>query len=102
MMKLIKLLLILLISFSLIGCAINPPDADLCVVNAGAKHLTCYNLKRDYVPETGALKPEASPTFKPVSSLEDLNKYIVTDPDAFERIKIFTQQVRYDLNSCGQ
>jgi hypothetical protein len=99
MKTLIKLLTILSISFSC-ACAINPPDSDICVVNAGAKHLTCFNLKRDYNEENGALKPDATPTFKPVNSLDDLNKFIVTDADSFERIKIFTQQVRYDLTTC--
>lgn len=90
-------------SFSLLtlsACsAISQPDTDMCVVNEPGLHLICYNLKRDY-DKNGVLKPGAVETIKPIQSLTDLNKYVVTDPVGFEHLKTFVQEMRDEMKRC--
>lgn len=76
------------------GCAGIPrPDSDLCVINAPASHLICYNLKRDYT-DNGVLKPDAKPHYKSVATLNDVNKHIIMDVDSFTKLKAYIKKVK--------
>jgi hypothetical protein len=92
----------LFLAFStLTACSsIKRPDTNLCVVNAVASHLTCYNMLRDY-QDDGMIKPDAKPTIIPVDDLSDLNKFITTDPEGFARLKLYVKELRtYYQNGC--
>ena len=81
------------------ACSTIPrPDTNLCVVNVPGKHLKCYNLKRDYDGD-GNRNPDAKPTIVPISSLNDLNKFIATDPDGFANLKAYVQKIREEYNN---
>ncbi len=106
-----KPLMMLLMVFSLVGCA-SGPDVDVCVVNAPAKNRKCYNLKTDY-NEDGSLKKTAVPKYRPNLTIDDLNKAMVIDsphedpvkePGHFEigiaRLKAYIQTLRFELEEC--
>lgn len=92
-----QLPMMLLISFSIFaaGCAgVERPDTDICIANAPAKHLKCYNMKRDY-NDDGRLKKDAKPFFKPFSKIEDVNKFMLTDPEkGIPNLKAFINDMR--------
>lgn len=93
-----RLLIPLLISFNFLSCA-SRPDSEICVVNAPAKHMKCYNLKDDYDSE-GNLKIDASPLYRPALVVEDLNKYIVIDNNgSFENLKIWIGEMKMRCDS---
>jgi hypothetical protein len=74
------------------------PDSEICVVNAPAKHMKCYNLLEDYDGE-GNLKTDASPLYRPALVVEDLNKYIVIDSEkSFENLKIWINEMKMECN----
>lgn len=78
----------------LVGCAsIEHPDTNLCVINTPLSQMKCYNLKRDYEP-SGSIKPNAVPQVIPLKGMEDLNKFICTDPDGFANLKAYIKALR--------
>lgn len=87
----------LLITFSLAGCA-SRPDATVCIVNAPAKNRKCYNLKDDYT-DTGQLKANAKPKYLPANSVDDLNKNATVDPDGLAEIKAWLGDMRDECTS---
>ena len=92
-MRSIKLLTTFLIIFE-VGCVtVQRPDTDLCVVNAGAGHLKCYNMKKDF-DDQGNRKPDAAATFKPAKTVDDLNKFVCTDLQGFENLKIYLNELK--------
>ncbi len=106
-----RLLTLLLIAGSFSACGIDPPDADLCIVNAPNKNRKCYNLKNDYL-EDGTLKPDAVAVYRPNATVEDLNKSLVLDspytvnnpnPTHFEdgiaRVKAYVKKLR-EASKC--
>ena len=96
-MKWINLAIAPLVAFS--GCAtIKPPETELCIVNSGAAKRKCYNLAHDY-DKSGNLKPTAKPVYKPNSSIDDLNKFLVVDSptgteDGQARLKAYIKLLR--------
>lgn len=96
-----RLLIPLLISCNLLSsCAPQRPDSEICVVNAPAMHMKCYNLKDDYDDE-GNLKPDASPLYRPTVRVEDLNKYIVMDSEkSFENFKTWINELKQAYKDC--
>lgn len=79
------------------GCAtIKRPDTDLCGVNAPKGEQRCYNILRDY-ENSGVRKPGAIPTIKPAKTVMDLNKNICTDPQGFQNLLIYIEQLREAL-----
>lgn len=88
-----QLAILLTICSWLVGCSVPLPDADICVANLAAQHLTCYNLYSDYQPVGNKLqlKPGATPHFKPFSAPSDVDKFTVLDPDSFGKVKAFLQ-----------
>ena len=91
--KSMKLLILPLMIFSLSACSNPAPNSDQCVLNVPNMHLNCRNLSRDYDSE-GRLLPSSTPTIKPITGIQDIDKHIVIDPNSFENIKIFTNQTR--------
>lgn len=85
------------------GCAlIQRPDSNICVMNAPAQHMKCYNLKRDY-NDDGTLKPTAKPTFRQFRIIDDGNKYISMDPDSFAQLKAYIKLLREEYQKgCKQ
>lgn len=83
------------------GCAGVPrPDTDLCVANVPGKNRKCYNLLRDY-DNTGERIPGAKPTYKPLTSLNDINKSVMTDPTGFANLKAYLRKLRDEATrSC--
>lgn len=96
-----KLLIPLLaVCSAIFGCSQIPrPDTTLCVVNAPAQQMKCYNLKTDY-NDDGSLKPDAKPKYWPVVSIEDVNKHICTDPDSFGNLKAYIKLLREEYDKC--
>ncbi len=90
-----------LTAFSLLllaACAGVPrPDTDLCIINAPAKHLKCYNMARDY-DESGQLLPSAKPTFRPASVIKDVNKYMAIDTKGLANLKTYINTLRDELS----
>lgn len=87
---------------SLTACGSIPkPVGDLCGVNARASQLRCYRMERDF-DDDGKLKRGAQPTIKTISTLMDLNAYIVADPDAYAELRIFGGRVREKLKECAK
>ncbi len=88
-------------SFAILSCAkISRPDADICVVNAFGKKLTCYNLARDY-NDDGLIKPGTPAHFKPAPDIDSVNKHVVMSAADFGKFKAYVKKLReeYD-NSC--
>lgn len=95
-----RLLATLLIICSLYSCARIPkPNTDLCVINAPGQHLSCWNLKTDY-NDNGQIKPGVKPKIKVANSLNDVNKFIVTDPDGFAELKAYIKLLREEYQRC--
>lgn len=90
--------------FSLIllsGCGgIKRPDSDLCVINVPGQTMKCYNLNHDYTSE-GKLKSDAVPKYKPVLTLDDVNKLTCTDPDGLANLKVFIKEMSNYIRNCG-
>lgn len=81
---------ILLVSCSLlIGCGIERPDSELCLINLKENHKLCYNLKSDY-DDLGNLRPDAKPKVKP----PDVDKNVCADPVSFANIKAYIAKLR--------
>lgn len=72
---------------------VERPDADICVVNAPGKKLTCYNLKHDY-NQDGTLRPGAKPKFKPISSIDNLNKGVFMTNADWAEVKKWIAELR--------
>lgn len=76
------------------ACAtIERPDSELCIVNAPLKRRKCYNLRHDY-DDSGNLIPEATPSYAPVESVEDLNKHTTMDPESWTRFRAYLKKLR--------
>lgn len=88
-----RMTLLTVCSMVLAGCGVPRPDAELCVVNAPAKHRKCYNLRDDY-DDTGKLIPTASPSFAPVEKIDDLNKHTTMDPESWTKVKAYIKKLR--------
>ena len=85
-------LMILCLVFS--ACAtISKPNANLCVVNAPAKHLKCYNLSVDY-DDNGNIYKSAQPKFFRAETVEDLNKGIWMSNHDWTEVKLWIQKIR--------
>jgi hypothetical protein len=83
----------------LASCAnIKRPDADLCVVNAPGKKLTCYNLEKDY-NDDGQIKPGIQPHFKPATDLDALNKHVAMSAADFAKFKAYIKKLREEYES---
>lgn len=89
MRRLIKLLMIC----SLLGCDIDRPNTDICVVNSPGQHQKCYNIQKDY-NDDGTIKGDAKPIYKPAATVEDLNKNICTNPDGWANLKAYMKKLR--------
>ena len=100
-MKLKKLLTTLLIASSISACSVPAPNTDICLTNVLNGNMKCYNLSRDYDAD-GRLKPNAQATYKPARAMSDMDKLFCTDANGFENLKIFSRQVRDQLNECSQ
>lgn len=85
--------LLMICSLGASGCGVPRPDTDLCVVNAEANHLICFNMLHDY-DKNGKLKKDAQPKFKPANTVQDLNKNICTDPDGFANLKAYMKKLQ--------
>lgn len=84
----------LFLAFSLSGCAtIAKPDANLCVVNAPAKHLKCYNLSTDYTDD-GNIKASAKAKYFRAQSVEDLNKGVWMSNSDWAEVKKWIRELR--------
>lgn len=86
-------------SLFLVGCGVERPDTTLSIVNAGAREIRGYNLKKDY-DDNGNIKPGAVPVVKPISTIEDLDKYAVTDPQSLANLKAYVKQLREAYQNC--
>lgn len=84
-------LTILLMAFSLTGCATKRPDAYLNIVNSPALHLKGYNIKKDY-DENGNIKKSAQARYISARSasefLEILNKGVWISNGDWAKIKV--------------
>lgn len=87
------LLTVFSIGFS--GCAhIKRPDTDLCIANAPKKVRKCYNMARDYTDD-GRLKKDAKPFYKPLNSIDDINKNLTVDSEkSLPNLKAYLQDLR--------
>lgn len=87
--------MMLFLAFSLLSActSVRRPDVDLCIVNAPAQHLKCYNLLRDYTAD-GQLKPDAVPSYRRFGEREDLNKYLCVDPNGLAKLKAYIRELR--------
>lgn len=92
---------ILFLSFSLLSCAVQRPDTDLCGVNGGRGYLRCFNLLRDY-DDNGNRRADATPTTRPISKITDLNGYTCTDADGLANLKAFVAEMREQLRECSR
>lgn len=81
------------------ACGIDRPDTNLYVVNSPGGYARGYNLKNDY-DSNGQLKPGAKPTFVPAKQVQDLNKFICTDPSGFANLKAYIQKMRDAYQNC--
>ena len=89
------------LSLLMTGCLERErPDTNVFVVNVPAMHLKGYNLKRDY-NENGDLKPGAKAMIIPISSLQDLNKKVVTDANGYANLMSSYRTLRQDLEECN-
>jgi hypothetical protein len=89
-----KALTTLFLAFSLSGCAtIAKPDANLCVVNAPARHLKCYNLAADY-NDDGNIKASAKAKFFRAETVEDLNKGVWMSNNDWAKVKGWIRELR--------
>lgn len=79
--------------FSAFGCGIERPDTELCIVNAPGLVEKCYNLKEDY-DDTGHLKLDATPLYRELHSVQDLNKHLCVDPEGTVNLKAFIKELR--------
>jgi len=84
---------LLLIIFSCACAHIERPDAEMCVVNAPAEHVKCYNLKHDY-SQSGSLKRDASPSYKKARSVHDLNKGVWMSNADWAEVKAWISELR--------
>jgi hypothetical protein len=85
---------LIIFSLALCGCVgIQRPDTDLCINNAPAKHKKCYNMLRDY-DDNGKLKPGAKAFFKPLNSINDVNKDLDIDPKGLGNLKAYINQLK--------
>lgn len=85
-------------AFSLVACAVQRPNTDLCTVNAPAGHRKCYNMADDYT-DKGRLKPGATPVYRSNKTIADLNKFLVVDSptgtiDGQENLKVYLNELR--------
>jgi len=87
--------MILLVAFSLLAsCAgIKRPNAELCIVNAPARHLKCYNLYEDY-EDSGLLKKNATAKFFRAETVEDLNKGTWMSNADWAELKKWIREIR--------
>lgn len=83
---------------SLCACQ-HRPDAFVGVVNAPKKQIRGYNLRQDY-DSNGNLKPGAKGETRPARSIDDVNKYVCTDPDGYEQILAAYQTLKEEYDSC--
>ena len=90
-----------LLFLSIAACNPPRPDTNICIVNAPNGNMKCYNLKEDYTDE-GNLKPDASPSYTPLLSVLDINKYACTDPDGLSNLKVYIRELRTEYDAgCG-
>lgn len=76
------------------GCSsLERPDTNLCIINAPLNQMKCYNLKEDY-DERGVITFEALPSIIPIEGVEDINKFICTDPNSFANLKAYIKALR--------
>lgn len=76
------------------GCAaIERPNAHLCVVNAYAEHIKCYNVATDY-DDNGELKKSANAKFGPAKTVMDLNKGVWMSNSDWAKVKIWIHELR--------
>ena len=82
MKKLRRLQKTLLVAFSLlmVGCGIDRPDTNICVLSAPGFKGYCYNLKNDY-DDRGNIKPQARLREIEVKDLSAINKALFVDPN---------------------
>jgi hypothetical protein len=109
-MKSTKQLILLLIAFSLSGCAgIQKPNTDLCIVNAPPGDTTthkrkCYNMATDF-DDNGVRLPAAKPVYRENPTVQDLNKFLVIDSptgtvDGQAALQAWVQKLRQHFANC--
>lgn len=96
-----KQLRMLWMVFSISCSSVPRPNTDICIANVPAKHRICYNLLRDY-DDNGNLTPGAKPSYKPLSSLNDINKNAMTDPKGLANLKAYIRKLRNEANQRCQ
>lgn len=100
-MKLTRLLLALLTAFS--GCAIQRPNADLCVVNGAQRR--CFNLQTDY-DDDGHIIAGHNGIYRANATLGALNKATIIDSptgyvDGLAALKAYIAELRKEYqNNC--
>ncbi len=78
----------------LVSCAgVERPDALVCVVNAPAENIKCYNLKEDYY-ETGKLKKSAKAKYFKANDVYDLNKGVWISNNDWAKVKVWINQLK--------
>lgn len=88
-----RLAILLTICSLVVGCAVPRPKANICILNAKDRELICYNLHDDY-DKDGKIKEDAKPLIIPIESLMELDKYTCTDPESFQKIKVWLRRLK--------
>lgn len=93
--------MMLFVSFSCltVACGVERPDTNLYVVNAPYEQAKGYNLKRDYDAD-GNLKPGAKAIVIRAREVQELNKFVCTDPTGFANLKAYLQKMREAYKDC--
>lgn len=89
-----KKLTTLFLAFSLAACStIKKPNANLCVVNAPAQHVKCYNLSTDYTDD-GNVRASAKAKYFRAATVTDLNKGIWMSNGDWAEVKKWIRELR--------
>ncbi len=93
--------LILILTVFEIGCSTIPkPHSDLCVANAPNQTRKCYWTDKDY-DNNGNLLPTAVANYQPMTSINDVNKWTMTDPDSWANLKAYLKDLEQELAACN-
>lgn len=89
-------------SLALVSCASVPPPKGMgCVAIAKKNRLVCFDLEKDFDPKTGNPKPDAKAKYFQLNSLDNIDKWVVFDPDSFASLKGFALKVKDRCERAG-